>query len=315
MRNLFRGIFLFLGTFAESLELNSTYMNDYVDFTNEYSKNFSYEKLEIFKENTKLIHEINQDENYTFKVEMNGFGDMNDFNMVPYQSEKINEYYEIDDKIVPKSVDWRDKNVVTDVKNQKECGSCWAFSTTGSIEGIIAIKEGILHNISEQELVDCSTKNNGCMGGSMDYAFQYVINNGLCNEKDYPYEALRDECRKDECNSVINITDYKNIYPNEMVLKRAVAQQPVSVAIQANLSSFHFYSKGIYNDPNCGDQLDHGVLIVGYGSDDELNMDYWIVKNSWGNDWGENGYIRIQRNVEKEYGMCGISRIPSIPLK
>ena len=186
------------------------------------------------------------------------------------------------------------------------------FSTTGSIEGIVSIKTGELFNISEQELVDCSSDygNNGCEGGLMDNGFKYVIDNGLCSEKEYPYEAVDGNCKR--CKSVVDIKNYHDIESNEKVLKRAVSQQPVSVAIQANLSSFRFYSDGVYSDPMCGDGLDHGVLIVGYGYDLMLNKEYWIVKNSWGEDWGENGYIRIERNSNKEGGMCGITLQASI---
>ena len=228
-----------------------------------------------------------------------------------------NSSYGGEDKngIPPFSTDWREKDVITNVKNQGKCGSCWSFSATGSIEAIHAIKTGTLLNISEQQLIDCSVDygNHGCQGGSMDNAFKYVIDNGLCSEEDYPYQGIEEQCM--DCKGIINISDYKDVIPNnEGILKRVVNQQPVSVAIQANLKSFQLYSSGIYSDPSCGTQLDHGVLIVGYGHDMYHNMDYWIVKNSWGPLWGENGYIRIQRNIENSSGLCGIAMQPSIPI-
>ena len=140
--------------------------------------------------------------------------------------------------------------------------------------------------------------NHGCEGGLMDNAFKYVIDNGgLCSEEDYPYNADQGMCQSDQCKNVVVISDYADVEPNnEKVLMRAVAHQPISVAIQANLTSFRFYKSGVYQDPDCGDQLDHGVLIVGYGRDIFQGLDYWIVKNSWTSKWGDEGYVKILRN-------------------
>lgn len=286
-------------------------MNKYINYIKEYEKDFSYEKFEIFKENVKFINYHN-DNNYN--LEINKFADeIAHTNNIFSKQKTQNIIIFNNDTLVPLEKDWRKENAVTSVKNQGNCGSCWAFSTTGSIEGIVAIKNGELFNISEQQLVDCSNDygNNGCEGGLMDNGFKYVIDNGLCSEKEYPYEAVDGNCK--ECKSIVEIKNYHDIESNEKVLKRAVAQQPVSVAIQANLSSFRFYSNGVYSDPMCGNGLDHGVLIVGYGYDLMLNKEYWIVKNSWGEDWGENGYIRIERNSNKDGGMCGITLQASIP--
>lgn len=286
-------------------------MNKYIDYIKEYEKDFSYEKFEIFKENIKFINYHN-DNNYN--LEINKFADETVHTNNIFSKQKTQNIIIFNnDTLVPLEKDWRKENAVTSVKNQGNCGSCWAFSTTGSIEGIVAIKNGELFNISEQQLVDCSNNygNNGCEGGLMDNGFKYVIDNGLCSEKEYPYEAVDGKCK--ECKSIIEIKNYHDIESNEKVLKRAVSQQPVSVAIQANLSSFRFYSNGVYSDPMCGNGLDHGVLIVGYGYDLMLNKEYWIVKNSWGEDWGENGYIRIERNSNKDGGMCGITLQASIP--
>ena len=150
----------------------------------------------------------------------------------------------------------------------------------------------------------------------MDQGFKYIIDNGgICSEEEYPYTGMDGMCNDNGCNPVVQIKKYGDIIrKNESILKIAVAQQPVSVAIQANLTSFQLYSSGVYSDPDCGVQLDHGVLVVGYGHDRNVGLDYWLVKNSWGPGWGENGYIRIQRNIENETGLCGISMITSIPL-
>jgi len=271
----------------------------------------------LYDYHTNYINEMNE-KNLTFKLEENHFIGREFINM--------NEFIKNDEchncftssKKVPKSVDWRRNNAVTIVKNQGDCGSCWSFSSTGSIEGINAIKNNVLLNVSEQQLVDCSVKygNKGCDGGLMDYAFKYVIDDGLCSEEQYPYTGQQDFCKSIQCKTIVRINDYSDIQPNrEDVLKVAVAQQPVSVAIQANLTSFKFYKSGIYQDPDCGNQLDHGVLIVGYGYDSNYDLDYWIVKNSWSEEWGENGYVKILRNYEQNpSGMCGIALQPSIPL-
>ena len=212
------------------------------------------------------------------------------------------------------SVDWRKIHKVSSVKNQESCGSCWAFSSVGAVESAWAIKHNTLYNLSEQELIDCSSENNGCEGGSMVKAFQYIIENGLCSNESYPYVAIDKQCQND-CKSLVQISNYSDIIPNqEKMLMRAVQHQPVSVAIQANKRSFQMYQSGIYSDPDCGFELDHGVLLIGYGYDKKYDMDYWIVKNSWSESWGENGYIRIQRNINDPRGLCGIAMDPSIPI-
>ena len=209
-------------------------------------------------------------------------------------------------------VDWRENHKVSSVKNQEKCGGCWAFSSSGAVESAYAIKNNILYNLSQQELLDCSYLNHGCNGGAMDLAFQFIMNNGLCTNLSYPYEAERGLCQKRNCESVIQISNYSDVTQNnETALAQAVSKQPVSVAIQANKRSFQMYQSGIYNDPECGTQLDHGVLVVGYGTDNNLNMNYWIIKNSWGPEWGDDGYIRIAKDIEDERGQCGIAMNPS----
>ena len=211
-------------------------------------------------------------------------------------------------------IDWRDSFKVSPVKNQGSCGSCWAFSSVGAVESAWAIKYNTLYNLSEQELIDCSSKNHGCEGGSMDLAFQYIINNGSCSNISYPYIGRDNQCNN-TCKSLVKISNYSDIIPNsEVMLKYAVQRKPVSVAIQANKRSFQMYKSGIYSDPDCGFQLDHGVLLVGYGYDEDYDMDYWIIKNSWSDSWGEDGYIRIQRNIDDSRGLCGIAMDPSVPI-
>ena len=225
------------------------------------------------------------------------------------------ELFDEESYIVNPSIDWRDNHKVTTVKNQGSCGDCWAFSSVGAVESAWAIKNNVLFNLSQQELLDCSSMNKGCKGGSMDLAFKYIMNNGLCTNLSYPYIAEREFCQKNDCEPVIQIKGYRDVtQDNEKALARAVSKQPISVAIQANKRSFQLYQSGIYNDPDCGTELDHGVLLVGYGTDIDFNMDYWIIKNSWGKEWGENGYIKIQRNIDDKRGLCGIAMQPSYPI-
>ena len=289
---------------------------DYVTFAEKYNKTYDFNNYLIYKDNLNYINDMNS-KNLTYNLEVNFFVDIK-FNMVKFnkKNECHNCFTESTD-IIPESIDWRSKNAVTHVKNQGQCGNCWAFSSTGSIEGAWAIKNHNLYNLSEQMLTDCSRNygNNGCRGGLMDNAFKYVIDNGgLCTEKEYPYIGNDSICLQNQCNNVVKIKSYTDVKPNdESILKRAVAIGPVSVAIQANVSSFRFYKSGVYQDPECGDQLDHGVLVVGYGTDQDL--DYWIVKNSWSPEWGDNGYIKILRNdANSDSGMCGIASQPSFPI-
>ncbi|MQL71278.1 hypothetical protein Taro_003604 [Colocasia esculenta] len=219
--------------------------------------------------------------------------------------------------ILPSSVDWRKKGAVTPVKDQGTCGCCWAFSAVAAMEGINQIKTGKLVSLSVQELVDCDegNGNEGCKGGLMTQAFQFAVRNGgVTTESNYPYTGTDGSCDKQRAtNPVATIAGYKEVAENsELALQAAVAGQPVSVAIDAGSFSLQMYSDGVFSGP-CGIGLNHGVVAVGYG-DDGVDK-FWIVKNSWGADWGEQGYIRIKRDVGVKEGLCGIAMMGSYPFK
>lgn len=217
--------------------------------------------------------------------------------------------------LIPESLDWRKEGVVTPVKNQGKCGSCWTFSATGAMEGSWALKTGDLISLSEQQLIDCVTQDDGCDGGEMNDAFEYAIQKPMCPDSDDPYEAKDDSCKK--CDSDIQFTGCRTIPSNDqLALKEAVALYgPVSVSIEADQSYFQLYTGGIITNPECGNNLDHGVLLVGYGEDPDTNQKYWLVKNSWGSDWGESGYVRIARSDStNDPGICGIAMEASFPV-
>jgi C1A family cysteine protease len=222
---------------------------------------------------------------------------------------------------LPDSVDWVDKGAVTSVKNQGQCGSCWTFSATGAIESAYYLKYGKLLDFSEQELVSCDSGSMGCKGGLMDQAFDWVeTRKGLCSESDFPYvsgSGTAPKCKQCKPIPGSQVDHYVDVpVDDENALMSAVAQQPIAVAIEADQIAFQMYKSGILTG-KCGSKLDHGVLVVGYGTDKESGIDYWKVKNSWGSEWGESGYIRLQRGKVTPWnhsGECGILAQASFPV-
>jgi cathepsin L len=288
------------------------------DYKSKYEYNY---RMAVYKSNLDFIESHNR-QNLGFTVAMNQFGDLTleEFSQL-YLGMKVDasnliqkNVHSDPDFIGDDTVDWRAKGAVTAVKNQGQCGSCWAFSTTGSVEGAWQLKKSSLVSLSEQNLVDCSSAqgNMGCDGGLMDSAFDYIIQTqGIDTEASYKYTAKDGQCKFNKANVGATITSYKDVQAkSEPSLQSAINMQPVSVAIDAAHSSFQFYHSGVYYEKACSPtSLDHGVLAVGYGT--QSGSDYYIVKNSWGTSWGNQGYILMSRNKNNN---CGIATMSSYPI-
>jgi cathepsin L len=215
---------------------------------------------------------------------------------------------------LPNTVDWTTKGYVTPVKNQMDCGGCYAFSSTGALEGQIKRKTGKLVSLSEQNIIDCSKTwgNHGCGGGFMDNSFQYIADNaGIDFEEAYPYQNREGTCRFSENTNAARDTGSAEVADgDERLLKWAVATYgPVAVAIDVP-DSFMTYTDGVYNDTSCSQEPCHAVLVVGYGT--YHGEEYWLVKNSWGEFWGLNGYIRMSRNNDNQCAIASYAIIPQM---
>ncbi|KAM7483400.1 hypothetical protein LguiB_007983 [Lonicera macranthoides] len=287
-------------------------------------------RFNVFKANVRHVHNVNKMDK-PYKLKLNKFADLTnqEFTSV-YAGSKVNHYRMLRGNshgngtfmyenvvAVPPSIDWRKKGAVNAVKDQGQCGSCWAFSTIVGVEGINQIRTNKLVSLSEQELVDCDTsENEGCNGGLMPLAYEFIQKKGgITTECNYPYNAQDGSCDASKSNSPsVSIDGHENVPENdEDALLKAAANQPISVAMDAGGSDFQFYSEGVYNG-DCGTELNHGVAIVGYGATRD-GTKYWIVRNSWGAGWGESGYLRMERGISAREGQCGIAMEASYPIK
>jgi len=274
-------------------------------------------RFNIFAQNYIKIQQYNQ-QNNGVTLGLNQFADLTSeeftdlyLGYIPHQRNGQVANFHLD--TLPANVDWRTKGAVTPVKNQLACGSCWAFSAVGALEGLYFINHGELVSFAEQNFVDCVTKDHGCNGGWMSHAFEYAAENGVERSADYPYVARTQKCAFDSSKAVKVNSGYANVTAKSATaLKTALVANPVSVAIQANQVVFQLYKSGVISS-GCGDSLNHGVLAVGY---DTFNgVEAFIVKNSWGNLWGNGGYVYIgtDEGQNNGNGVCGILRDSCFP--
>lgn len=310
--------------------------HDWASFKNAHQKTYpnameETRRREIFEGRIKKINEHNANENHSYKMGLNHMSDWTEEEMATLRGFKAPKglaatnsladsqglsalLNSINGKEIPDEVDWREvEGVVTGVKNQLQCGSCWAFATTGVLEGQERIRNITLVGLSEQNLVDCSMENSGCNGGIMSEALRFVRKQGgIDSAKAYPYEGRDGKCRFKKDAVAMKAVGSAIIGPNDEELLKAVVAHygPVSVAIAAT-DRLQDYESGVFDDPGCGEDLNHGVLVVGYGTDSNNGKDFWIVKNSWSSKWGEKGYVRMARNKN---GQCGIAMQPTVAL-
>lgn len=279
----------------------------------------------IWEKNTRLIEAHNQEYElgiHSYELAMNHLGDMTVEEVaekmlglqMPMDSDPTNTYVPNEHEKLPKSIDYRKLGYVTPIRNQGSCGSCWAFSSAGALEGQLMKTTGQLLELSPQNLVDCVKENDGCGGGYMTNAFNYVNNNqGIDSEEAYPYVGEDQPCAYNKSGKAAACRGYKEVQKgSEKALTSAVAKVgPVSVGIDAMQSTFQFYKRGVYYDPNCDkENINHAVLAVGYGVTPK-GKKYWIVKNSWGEEWGKQGYVLMARNRNNA---CGIANLASFPV-
>jgi len=344
----------FIGEKAEITE--AEFEEAFTDFLAKYKKSYynSYEfenRFMVFRDNFQKISDHNLNSEFIgFTLAVNEFADLSSEEFkekylglnaptthhrgghkAKYRGMKANKRPSFESLFEEKEVaedfenfSWVDQGKVQKVKNQGSCGSCWAFSAIGSVESAFAISHDTgPADLSEQQLVDCSRSydNQGCNGGWMDNAFEYAESHSLCTEQEYPYKARDDKCQLDNedftCTDGVHVTDFVDVEKNsKAALKEAITKNPVSVAVDASGLAWQFYFGGIVRFM-CGNQLDHGVLAVGYGHGGSKVLgttDFWTIKNSWGPGWGEKGFIRIKADENSKGGTCGILKAASYPV-
>jgi len=343
-------IFAVLTILVVAAESHINAAGEFQQFKQEFGKLYTAaeesHRFSIFTENLKFITAENANGMHNYTLGVNQFSDLTAeefakqntgwakpdalFGDVPNLGN-----HTWDGSELPESVDWTTKGAVTPIKNQGKCGSCWAFSAVGALEGAMQLKVGKLTSLAEQQFVDCPSKYSvppllGCKGGMMSAAFDFAKKNAICTEDSYKYTSgtttKRGSCKSSSCSVGIakgKVIGYKGLAPlariipgTEKELMSALAQQPVSIGIEAASAPFQHYKSGVFSG-DCGSMplglIDHGVLLVGYGTD-PAGGDYWKIKNSWGTTWGDAGYIRIKRGDGSKYGQCHVLSSASYPI-
>lgn len=312
----------FLKTKSNQLQGKGEIRDAFDRFVEKYEKAYSsselQERYEIFAENYRKIIKHNE-EGHSYSFGINQFSDMTseEFKktyLFPKEVQKSKNYKYLDNSKADSTIDWVAMGKVDKVRDQRSCGSCWSFSATGSVSSLQAIQNGLTkpNSFSTQELVDCSRRygNAACNGGTYEGAFEYIIDHGISTSQGYPYIARKHWwCRKR--NPVYKINGYQHVPMNDSdQLLNALMNQPLSVAVDAEV--WQYYEDGII-DSNCGVNLDHDVVLVAAGYDSKLKQNYWTIQNSWGPDWGENGYVRVLRQSGTGPGVCGIAMNAGYP--
>merc|ERR1719186_2104595 len=280
-----------------------------------YSKEEDTMRSKIWKKNLEKVEKHNS-ENHTFTMAVNKFSDWTteEFNAIlgfrPPVGRKTTKGRRFQNKENPDVVDFREDGLVTPVKDQGDCGSCWAFSASGAMEGAWAKSKGELVSLSEQQLLDC-VEGSDCGGGFENDAFRYVIENGIQSEESYEYRGVEGQCQADESEFVAHFRRFEEVDPDESQIESALVEvgHPIAVAVRAE--EMLNYQEGIFDDPRCRvddlSELNHAVLIVGF--DKSGPEPFWIVKNSWSTGWGEEGFMKMKMGVN----ICGINEAASFP--
>ncbi|XP_040362818.1 ervatamin-B isoform X2 [Rosa chinensis] len=332
-------IFTILGTLASQATSRALYKASIAEkheqWMAEYGRVYpdSTEKerrFTIFKKNVEFVEKFNNDREKTYKLSVNQFSDMTNEEFLRHHTgyktpagtsltssseDKSFIYRSLSIDDIPASLDWSEQGAVTSIKDQDVC---WAFAAAAAVEGITKIKTGQLVSLSEQQLLECD-RNIGCDSGDIRSAFEYIkTNGGIASEEKYPYLSTPDMLTVQECDTrketmqAARITGYENVTPNNQnALLKAVSMQPVATAIDSHGMEFRSYGGGVFKGP-CGQTLNHAVTIIGYGTDNGTN--YWLIKNSWGDKWGEKGYMRILRTETNGAGLCGLAMYASYPI-
>ena len=298
--------------------------SEFIKFTKQYKKFYGTEtekdhRFRLFSNAYYKIEIHNSDDSQSYKLGINQFADLTEeefedhLGLLNVQVAPQRSYLRPSRYNLTASIDWVQKGKVARVKNQGGCGSCYAFCTIGALESLHAINHGKIIEFSEQEIVDCSWDygNNGCNGGWTTTTYDYIIDNGIASEADYGYKGYEQTCKASSKERVEHMGGYHEVpmYDNNDMLK-SILQQPMSIVVDASSSAFRYYKSGVV-DRNCGTAINHGVMLVGAGTQD--GIDFWKIKNSWGAGWGDDGFIKILRESGHKQGVCQVNYACSYP--